>query len=223
MKSKIHEYRKLNRQTMSKNLIIIALFVITGITQAQTNFEKGMTKAFELWQADKTDEAENMFERIATAEPKEWLPNYYIAQINSLKSWNVKDQAVLKAQLDKAQEHVDLAMTKSEGNAELIIMQAQVYTNWVAFDGMTYGMKYGAKIAELYAKAIELSPTNPRAAFCKADWAMGSAKYFGQDTAPYCKEIEASIELFDTFKPESEFHPNWGIERAKQVSESCKE
>ena len=206
-----------------KHLIIIALLVITGITQAQTNFEKGMTKAFELWQTDKTDEAENMFERIAKAEPNEWLPNYYIAQINSLKSWNEKDETVLKAQLDKAQEHIDVAMTKSENNSELLVMQAQVYTNWVAYDGMTYGMKYGAKVSELYTKAYELSPTNPRVAFGKAEWAMGSAKYFGKDTAPYCKEIEASIELFDTFKAETEFHPNWGRKRAEQVVTQCKE
>ena len=205
-----------------KNLIIIALLVITGITQAQTNFEKGMQKAFELWQANNTDEAENMFERIAKAEPKEWLPNYYIAQINSLKSWTEKDATILKAQLDKAQEHLDIAMTKSENNAELLVMQAQVLTNWVAFDGMTYGMKYGAKIAELYEKASVLDPTNPRVAFGKAEWAMGSAKYFGQDIAPYCKEIEASLELFDTFKPESNLHPNWGKERAAAVVKECK-
>lgn len=205
-----------------KIAVILIVSLVSSHIEAQTNFEKGMAKALELWEADKWDEAENMFERIAKAEPKEWLPNYYIAQMNSLKSWSEKDGAVLKAQLDKAQEHIDVAMTKSEDNAELIIMQAQVYTNWVAFDGMTYGMKYAAKIAELYTKATELEPENPRAAFCKADWAMGSAKYFGQDTAPYCKEIEASIELFDTFKPESEFHPNWGKERAEQVLKECK-
>jgi len=205
-----------------KNLIIIALLVFTGITQAQTNFEKGMAKAFELWQADKTDEAENMFERIAKAEPEAWLPNYYIAQINSLKSWNIKDEAVLKAQLDKAQEHLDVAMTKSKDNAELMVIQAQVLTNWVAYDGMTYGMKYGTKIAELYDKAYILAPKNPRVVFGKAEWGMGSAKYFGKDTAPYCKEIEASIELFDTFKAETEFHPNWGQKRAEQVVETCK-
>jgi len=204
---------------------IVVTFIISLVSsqiEAQTNFEKGMTKAFELWQTDKTDEAENMFERIAKAEPNEWLPNYYIAQINSLKSWNEKDETVLKGQLDKAQEHIDVAITKSENNAELLVMQAQVYTNWVAYDGMTYGMKYGAKVSELYTKAYELSPTNPRVAFGKAEWAMGSAKYFGKDTAPYCKEMEASIELFGTFKAESEFHPNWGIERAKQVVEECK-
>lgn len=206
-----------------KHLIIITLLVISGFTQAQTNFDKGMAKAFDLWQAGKTDQAENIFERIAKAEPNEWLPNYYIAQINSLKSWTVKDEALLTAQLEKAQKHIDLAMTKTEDNAELLIMQAQVYTNWVAYDGATYGMKYATKISELYAKALKLAPTNPRAAFCKADWAMGSAKYFGQDTAPYCKEIEASIKLFDTFKPESVNHPNWGKERAEQVLATCKE
>jgi hypothetical protein len=206
-----------------KNLVLLAFLVITGITQAQTNFEKGMTKAFALWEEGKTDEAENMFERIAKAETTEWLPNYYIAQINSLKSWTEKDGTVLKAQLDKAQEQIDLAMVKSEDNAELIIMQAQIYTNWVVFDGMTYGMKYGAKVNELYGKALELEPENPRAVFCKADWAMGSAKYFGQDIEPFCQEIEVSIKLFDTFNPVSEFHPNWGKERAVQVSETCKE
>ncbi|MBV7267893.1 tetratricopeptide repeat protein [Winogradskyella luteola] len=205
-----------------KNIIIIALLIFTGLIQAQTNFEKGMAKAFELWEADKWDEAENMFERIAKAETDEWLPNYYIAQINSLKSWNEKDEAVLKAQLEKAQEHLDSAMAKSEDNAELLIMQAQVLTNWVAFDGMTYGMKYSAKISDLYTKALKLEPKNPRAAFCKADWNMGSAKYFGKDTAPYCEDIKTSIKLFDTFKPESQFHPNWGKKRAEQVLEECK-
>lgn len=205
-----------------KYLIIITMLFVMPLTQAQTNFEKGMMKVFELWQANNTDEAENMFERIAKAEPKEWLPNYYIAQINSLKSWTEKDATVLKAQLDKAQLHLDEALLKSENNTELLVMQAQVLTNWVAFDGMTYGMKYGAKIAELYEKATTLDPANPRAAFGKAEWAMGSAKYFGKDTTPYCKEIEASIELFNTFKAESKLHPNWGKERAEVVSKDCK-
>lgn len=206
-----------------KKLIIIAVVLLSGLASAQTNYEKGMTKAFELWEANKVDEAENLFERIANAAPKEWLPNYYVALINSSKSWQQKDETILKAQLEKAQEHIDAAITKSENNAELLILQAQVLTNWVAFDGATYGMKYGGKITELYEKASELDPKNPRAAFCKAEWGMGSAKYFGKDTAPYCKEIEASIELFDTFKADSKFHPNWGKERAEQAVASCKE
>lgn len=204
-----------------KKFIIIALVLVTAVASAQTNYEKGMQKAFELWQSNQTDEAENMFERIANAELDQWLPHYYIAQINSLKSWNIKDETVLKAQLDKAQEHLNTAVSISNDNPELLVLQAQVFTNWVAFDGMKYGMKYSGKISELYNKAFNLDPQNPRVAFGKAEWGMGSARYFGQDTKPYCKEMERSIELFANFKPESELHPNWGKERAEAVVKSC--
>jgi len=206
-----------------KNLIIIALVLISGVATAQTNFEKGMQKAFSLWQEGNTDEAENVFERISNAEIDQWLPHYYIAQINSNKSWNQKDETILKAQLDKAQEHIDLAMAISEDNPEIMVIQAHVLTNWVAFDGMTYGMKYSGKITELYSKASAISPENPRVVFGKAEWGMGSAKYFGQDTKPFCAEIEKSIELFANFKPESELHPNWGANRAQAVVKSCNE
>ena len=205
-----------------KHLIIIALLLVSGLASAQTNFEKGMKKAFALWETNNMDEAENMFERISNAETDQWLPHYYIAQINSIKSWNVKNEKVLKAQLDKAQEHINTAMSISKDNPEILVVQAHVLTNWVAFDGMTYGMKYSGKITELYSEAETLAPKNPRVVFSKAEWGMGSAKFFGQDTTPYCEAIEKSIELFTNFKPESEFHPNWGIQRAAQVVESCK-
>lgn len=205
-----------------KQLLIIALLVLSNAINAQTSFEKGMKKAFDLWEANKLEEAENLFERIANAESDQWLPHYYIAQLNSLKSWNEKDEKVLKSQLDKAQEHINAAMAISEDNPEILVLQAHVYTNWVAYDGMTYGMKYSGKITELYNKAEQLAPNNPRVVFSKAEWGMGSAKYFGQDTAPFCKTIQESIELFANFKPESDLHPNWGKQRAQQVVESCK-
>ena len=206
-----------------QKLILIAIILVSGFTSAQTNFEKGMLRAFALWQDNKMDDAENMFERISKAETQEWLPHYYIAQINSIKSWDVKDEAVLRAQLEKAQDHINRAMAISKENPETLVMQAHVLTNWVAFDGMTYGMKYSGKITELYNKAEKLAPKNPRVVFSKADWAMGSAKYFGQDTKPFCAEIEKAIELFATFKPESSLHPIWGKERAEQITKSCKE
>ncbi|HEX9827992.1 MAG TPA: hypothetical protein VGA80_15440 [Flavobacteriaceae bacterium] len=205
-----------------KHLITIALLLISTILGAQSNFEKGMQKAFELWGNNQWEDAENVFERIANAEPDQWLPHYYIAQLNSLKSWDLKDETLLKAQLDKAQQHLDLAMKLSENSAELLVMQAQVLTNWVAYDGQTYGMKYSAKIAELYAKAYAIAPNNPRVVFGKAEWDMGSARFFGQDTSRFCADFEKALELFANFKPETPFHPNWGKDRAEGILKSCK-
>lgn len=204
-----------------KHLLIITIFLISVVGMSQTNFEKGMTKAFSLWNANEWDEAEQMFERISSAEPNEWLPNYYIAQMNSLKSWTEKNPEILKAQLDKAQEYLNIAMGIEKNNADLWVMQAQIYTNWVAFDGRTYGMKYSNKINELYNKAYQLAPENPMVVLCRAEWNMGSAKYFGKDTQPYCKEVEKAIELFANFKPEKEFYPNWGKDHALEVFKSC--
>ena len=51
---------------MQKLALIVAM-VISGLLNAQTNYEKGMQKAFELWGTNPT-EASNLFERIAAAE-----------------------------------------------------------------------------------------------------------------------------------------------------------
>ena len=47
-------------------LITFVLIFIASLGTAQTPYEKGMRKAFELWDNNKMDEAANLFERIAT-------------------------------------------------------------------------------------------------------------------------------------------------------------
>ena len=101
-------------------------------------------------------------------------------------------------------------------------MQAMLYTAYVAYDGNTYGMQYSPKVAALYQEAEQIDATNPRVVLNKAEWDMGSARFFGQDTAPFCKDLERAKELFVNFKPESLFHPNWGKDRADQALKNCK-
>lgn len=206
-----------------RHLILILALSLTKVLVAQTPYEKGMEKAFALWENNKNLEAEQLFERIASAEPDAWLPRYYIAQMNSLKSWGEIDSKKIKVQLDKAQDYLNEAMALEKDNADILVLQAQILTNWVAFDGATYGMKYAAKINELYNKAYKLAPENPMVLLTMSEWGMGSAKYFGQDPTPFCRDIEKAIHLFATFKPKSKFQPNWGREHAQQVVESCKE
>lgn len=205
---------------MKKAIVITALFIAT-IGMAQDQYTKGMQKAFGLWQEGNTAEASNLFERISIAEPDNWLPLYYVAQVNTVVSFGEKDKEKLTQQLEKAQEFVDLAKAISPDNPEILVQQAMTHTAWVAFDGATYGMTLSGKIAALYAKANEMAPENPRVVFGKAEWDMGSAKFFGQDTAPYCKDVERSLALFDSFEPETPFHPNWGKDRAVATLENC--
>ncbi len=206
-----------------KKVTLILAFLIANITLAQDQYTKGMQKAFELWGNGNTSEAANLFERIATAEPDNWLPYYYVAQINTIISFGEKDQEKLTKQLGKAQEYTDLAKAISKDNPEILIQQALVHTAWVAFDGATYGMTLSAKVNALYKKAIEIAPDNPRAIFSKAEWDMGTAQFFGQDVTPYCKDVERSIPLFDTYTSDIPFYPKWGKERAQMIAKNCKE
>jgi hypothetical protein len=52
----------------------------------------------------KSTEASDLFERIAAAEPK-WLPNYYVALVNTTAAFGTKDKEKLLL-LTKAQNLV---------------------------------------------------------------------------------------------------------------------
>jgi hypothetical protein len=204
-----------------KKLSIIILVLISTLAKAQTNYEQGMQKAFQLWGTNPT-EASNMFERIASAEPDNWLPFYYAAQVNIVSSFGEKNEEKLAALLKRAQDLINDATAISKNNPEILVLQALLHTAWIAFDGATYGMTLSGKIVDLYAKAEVLAPENPRVVYCKAEWNMGSARYFGQDTAAFCKDLERAVQLFATFKPETPFGPNWGKDRAETLLQSCK-
>ncbi|MGX1929285.1 tetratricopeptide repeat protein [Flagellimonas sp. 2504JD4-2] len=205
-----------------KKLILLILIGCVGVVSAQDRYTQGMEKAFQLWQDQKPMEAANLFERIAMAEPDNWMPYYYVAQINTIYSFGVTDLEKLSKQLEKAKEFLDLAKAISPENPELLVQEAMINTAWIAFDGATYGMTLSGKNAQLYQKALELAPENPRVVFSKAEWDMGAARYFGKDTTPYCKDVERALELFANFSNDTPFYPSWGKDRAVQVLEQCK-
>jgi hypothetical protein len=206
-----------------QKLVIILVAFVSSLISAQSNYERGMQKAFELWGSNNPIEASNMFERIANAEPDNWLPAYYAAQVNIVNSFGLRDGEKLSQQLKKAQDLINDATAISKNNPEILVLQAMLHTAWVAYDGATYGMTLSPKVEAIYAQAQQIAPNNPRVVYCKAEWGIGGAKYFGQDIKPFCNELERALELFANFKPETPFHPNWGQDRAEMLLKSCKE
>lgn len=206
-----------------KKLILSLVIVFSAIfAQAQSQYEQGMNKAFELWKTNNNAEASAMFERIASVEKNNYLPNYYVALVNTTTAFQVlNDKQKVTALLDKAQETLDIEFAKNPENAEILVLQALIYTAWISFDPMTNGMKLSGKVMELYAKAEKIAPNNPRVIFGKAEFEIGGARYFKQDTSVMCAQIDKAITLFSTFKPETIYHPNWGLDRALEAQKEC--
>lgn len=205
---------------MTKIIITIVLLVTTQLF-SQGQFEQGMGKAFALWNEGKDTEASDVFERIASAEKESWLPNYYVAFVNTSAAFGTKDKEKVNSLLGKAQLALDKELAKDANNAELIVMQAMIHTAWITFDPMNNGMRLSGKVMELYGKAEAIAPNNPRVILSKAEFEMGSARYFGRDIKPICNQIDKSIELFATFKPETFFSPKWGLDRALKIQQNC--
>ncbi len=208
-------------KVMTKIIVTIVLF-ISSYVSAQGQFEQGMGKALQLWGEGKSTEASALFERIATAEKSSWLPNYYVALVNTNAAFATKDKEQVSLLLNKAQKAVDIEMDKNPNNAELLVVQAMIHTAWIAFDPMTNGQKLAGPVMQLYGKAQAIAPENPRVVFCKVEFEIGGAKFWGTDTKPMCAQIEKAIGLFATFKPETVFSPSWGLERAQIAQKNCK-
>lgn len=206
-----------------KKLFLFVGMIFAINLGAQSQYEKGMNKAFELWNKGKLTESSNLFERIAKAEKENWIPFYYAAYLEIITSFNEKDEAKLKAKLEKASGHLDTGLLYSKDNAEILIIQALLNTSYIKFDGQKYGMSMTGKNEVLFKKAMKLAPNNPRVILQKAEWDMGTARFFGKPLDPYCKDIEKAIELFKKEKKSDvQYSPSWGKERAEKALRQCK-
>ena len=205
-----------------KNLVVVLTILVSGFAAAQGKFEQAMGQSMKLWGEGKNTEASDMFARIASAEPSSWLPNYYVAAVNCFGAFAENDKDKKAIMLAKAQDAIDFEISKNPNNTEILVMQAMIHTAWISADPMTNGMKLSGKVMELYAKAEAIDPLNPRVVFNKAEFAIGGAAFTGVNVKDLCKDVERSIVLFNNFKPETPFAPNWGLDRALKAQKNCK-
>jgi len=202
-------------------IITAITFFICSLAIAQTQYEQGMGKALGLWKEGKSTEASALFERIASAEKDNYLPNYYVALINTTEAFNPANKDKITSLLAKANAALDIELAKTPNNVELLVVQAMAKTALLASDPMTYGMTLSPKISEIYMHASLLAPENPRVVFCKAEFDMGGAKWTGADVKEICSRLQKSLDLFAKFKPETPFSPSWGLDRAQEAVQNC--
>lgn len=206
---------------MKTLVTLISTLLISLTINAQTKYEQGMQQAFDLWGKQKNEAASNLFERIAKVEKENWLPYYYASFVTVMSTFNNPDKSKVPAQLQKAQENLNMAKMYSQENPENMVLQALLHTADMMQNPAKKGQTLAPKIEGIYQKALAISPENPRVVVSFADWKIGGARYFKEDTTPYCEALKKGLLLFDTYEQKEPFGPDWGKERAEQQYAEC--
>ena len=206
-----------------KHLILtIAFLFITLIGFAQADkytsaMQKGIATSDTAKTAENFTNAANYFERIATAEQKEWLPNYYAAfnhlhsALTGTQSGEVKD-----AIYDKAMVFVDKADALAPNNSDIYALKAYIVFMKMAVSPQARAMSMIPKATELVEKAIALNPENPRAYLMKGQQLFYTPEAFGGGKAKAKPILTTATEKFDSFKAVG-LAPNWGKGRCQSL------
>lgn len=200
-----------------KNSILFLSFLLIGTTLSAQNakYNAAMTKAITRLDSAETSaqhlEAANDFARIASAEPKEWLPNYYAALSHLSAAFILLKENPAKAleTVDVAQSNLDKAKAMVPGESEIAVLQAYILIARVSENPMVKGQELSPKVFAELGKAAGLNPKNPRAPFLQGMYTMNMPEFYGGGVTNAKPFFEKAAALFEQAAP-GELMPHWG-------------
>lgn len=156
-------------------------------------------------------ELANNFERIAEAEKNQWLPYYYASYCYVMNALLQTDKTKTDGIADKAEQLIQKAEdVLGKQNSETMVIRSMIATAHMVVDPQNRWQQYGQTSSSYIEKAEALDPTNPRPVFLEGQSKYNTPEAFGGGKVPAREFFTKALKMFDTFKPETELHPNWG-------------
>lgn len=200
-----------------KKTTLLLLLALTSIgLQAQNKkYLESMKKNMVLLDSAKKPAewqvAANGFERIAAAEKKEWLPNYYAALCYVNMAYN-SETSKIDMYCDKAQQLIKKADSLQPKSSENAVLMAMIASARIGVDPMSRGQQYGIMAGGFVDLAKKLDPNNPRAWLQQGISVFYTPEMFGGGKEKAKPILATAGEKFNTFKALSDIHPTWGKE-----------
>lgn len=164
----------------------------------------------------------NNFERIATAEKNQWLAYYYAALCQVNYTYMEQDKSKVDAIADKATALINKADSLQPDNSEISCIKSMIASSHMMVNPMQRYMEYGAEISSYIDAAMQQDPTNPRPEYLKGQGLRYTPEQFGGGCATAKPILQSSLDKFNSFKPASDIHPNWGKQRVETLLGECK-
>lgn len=163
----------------------------------------------------------NNFERIAESEKTQWLPYYYAAFCQVNIGFIDQDKSKSDVVADKATALLDKADALNPGNSEISCVRSMIASCHMMVDPMNRYMQYGAESSKQLEMAKQQDPTNPRPYMLIGQNLKYTPEQFGGGCGTAVPVLETAVKKYETFKPATELHPDWGAERTKSLLAEC--
>ena len=211
---------------MKKIMVFMtALFAVVGVSAQSERYVKAMqenvNKLDSIRSAQGWTEIGNTFQRIAEAEKNQWLPYYYSALSNVMAGYfqGAVNQSPNPSVTDPLADKADAALAKAESltkeNSEIFIVKKMIATLRMMADPQNRWQTYGPQAAEALQRAKSLNPDNPRVFLLEGQDKFYTPEQFGGSKTEAKALFAESLKKFESFKPESSIHPNWGMSQVK--------
>ncbi|MES2827939.1 MAG: hypothetical protein V4687_07285 [Bacteroidota bacterium] len=200
-----------------KLLTLLILLSLKGFTQTSDKLTAALQKGLVMIDSAKGDQdygnAANYFERIATAEQNQWLPQYYTAFCQLHTAMIGKQTTEIKDALyDKALVFVAKADELSPNNSEVYALKGYIIFMKMSLSPQARAMTMIPQAGSLIGKAIALNPENPRAYLLMGQNTFYTPEAFGGGKLKAKPTLETAKAKFDAEKATG-LNPSWGKSR----------
>lgn len=210
-----------------KHLLVIILTIGFGIAStAQTiqnasSYSSGLQMIESAQSGQQLLQAAEYFKKLASENEANWLSHYYAGFSYAMASyrWTINDAR--DSLIDEAQKSIDKALDLNPEEPELMILQALIHQARIQVNPEARGMNYSMKAASMLQEAIEKNPGNPRAQLLMAYNIYYTPEMVGGGPEKALPMFIKARELFKTYSPESDIHPQWGVAEAIDMIETC--
>lgn len=208
---------------MKKFLTLVLTIAITSSVFSQSasftaTMQKYVAQLDTATNATTMQDMANKFERIAAAESKEWLPDYYAALCYLTMSFMQTDVSKIDALVDKADVLLKAALKINANESEIYVLMGMSAAAKIMVDPMTRGMQYGTLSGSYYDKALGLNVDNPRAYLLKAQSTAYTPEQWGGGPLKAEPMLNKALEKFAKDEPSTSILPHWGKDQADKLA-----
>ncbi|WP_367389804.1 hypothetical protein [Lewinella sp. LCG006] len=156
----------------------------------------------------------NKLERIAAAEPDQWLPSYYLSYATlqrAMVEMSKGNTEGVERYVKASASYLEQAKTKTAMNSELKCQEGYVMQGYIWIDQVNNGPQYAGAAHAAYAAAAQMDPENPRPLMLRGMLVLFTPEFFGGGAEKAMPLLQGADQLYQLERSkERGLLPTWG-------------